>query len=91
MLFVICYDVSDDGKREKLSNLMLDYGTRIQESVFECSLTDGEFERMLERVSIAPLGDSDKVRIYRVCSKCVEQVRIYGPGEVTRDSEYYLV
>lgn len=91
MLFVVCYDVSDDKLRTQLSERLLDYGTRVQDSVFECLLDDELHARMIERIEGVKLDNADRVRIYRICAKCVQEVRIYGPGEVTRDPEYYLV
>lgn len=91
MLYVVCYDISDDATRDVMAKRLLDFGTRIQESVFECPLDDGLFERMLNAIADVPLAPDDRVRIYRLCARCVEQIRIYGPGEVTRDPEFYLV
>jgi CRISPR-associated protein Cas2 len=91
MLYVVCYDISDDKTRNQMSERLLDFGARIQESVFECVL-DGEcHERMLERLDRVPIAQTDRVRVYRLCQTCVETVRIYGPGEVTRDPDFYLV
>jgi CRISPR-associated protein Cas2 len=91
MLYMICYDISEDKTRNQMSERLLDFGVRIQESVFECVLDDQAEERMIERLDKVPLADTDRVRIYRMCQNCVETVRIYGPGEVTRDPEFYMV
>jgi CRISPR-associated protein Cas2 len=91
MLFVVCYDISDDRTRDRLSERLLDFGVRIQESVFECVLDEEAQERMMARLDAVKLANTDRVRIYRICRNCVETVKIYGPGEVTRDPEFYLV
>lgn len=91
MLWVVCYDISDDAMRDRMSDLLLDFGSRIQESVFECSLSEADLKQMVERMSRTPLRDTDKVRIYKVCARCAEEIQIYGPGEVTSDREYYVV
>lgn len=91
MLYVVCYDISDDNTRGQMSERLLDFGVRIQESVFECVLDEEAQERMVERLDRIRLADTDRVRIYRMCQNCVETVRIYGPGEVTRDAEFYMV
>ena len=91
MLYVVCYDVSDDRIRDRLAGKLLDYGVRIQESVFECVLDDPGFAAMLEQLERIALTDTDRVRIYRLCSKCVAAIRIYGPGEVTTIPDFYLV
>lgn len=48
-------------------------------------------ERMIERLDTVALADTNRVRIYRMCQNCLDTVRIYGPGEVTRDPEFYMV
>ena len=91
MLHLVCYDISDDNTRSLMADRLLDFGTRIQESVFECLLDDELYGRLLTEVEKVKLAKDDRMRIYRVCAKCVEAIKIYGPGEVTKDPEFYLV
>ena len=91
MLHVVCYDIIDDKLRARMSDWLLDFGTRIQDSVFECLLDDDMRARLEEGLGRMKLDEKDRVRIYRVCGRCVERVEIYGPGEVTRDPEYWIV
>ncbi|NMG82782.1 MAG: CRISPR-associated endonuclease Cas2 [Methanosarcinales archaeon] len=46
---VISYDISDDKKRNKVANMLLDYGTRVQYSVFECLIDAKTLEKLVER------------------------------------------
>jgi len=91
MLFMVCYDISDDKTRYQMSERLLDFGVRIQESVFECVLDQEAHERMLQRLDKVPLANTDRVRIYRMCQNCMDTIKIYGPGEVTSDPEFYMV
>ena len=91
MLYVICYDISDDKIRNQVSDRLLDFGVRIQESVFECVLDGESRERLIEKLDKIELAGTDRVRIYRLCQTCTDTVKIYGPGELTRDPEFYLV
>jgi CRISPR-associated protein Cas2 len=91
MLYLVCYDISDDKIRYQVSERLLDFGARIQESVFECLLDGEQYERMVAALDRIRLDELDKVRIYKVCANCVEAVKIYGPGEVSRDPDFYLV
>lgn len=91
MLHVVCYDISNDNARTLISERLLNFGTRIQESVFECLLDDKLYGRMIEQIEKVPLAKDDRVRIYHICARCVEMVKIYGPGEVTKDPDFYLV
>jgi hypothetical protein len=40
MQYVVCYDIADDARRSRVSNCLLDFGTRVQESVFVANLED---------------------------------------------------
>ena len=91
MLYLVCYDISNDLVRDRMSKTLLDFGSRIQESVFECPLNDDLLDRMMARLEKLALGDDDRVRVYRLGGPCVERVRIYGPGDVTIEPEFYLV
>src|SRR5437660_1753461 len=50
MQYVVCYDIADDGRRSRVSSLLLDFGTRVQESVFVAHLDEDLKERMRERL-----------------------------------------
>ena len=91
MMQVVCYDISDDQTRDRLSRSLLDFGTRIQESVFECLVDDEIYARLIEMLKKTKLGNEDKIRVYRVCANCVEVIQIYGVGEVTHDPDYWVV
>ncbi len=91
MFYVVCYDIADDQRRELIAKRLKDFGTRIQQSVFECLLDDAGYSRMMTRLQREKLDQSDKVRVYRLCAKCVSLTEIYGPGELTTDEPFYLV
>lgn len=91
MMQVVCYDISDDQTRDHLSRRLLDFGSRIQESVFECLVDDEMYARLIESLKKTKLGKEDKIRVYRVCANCVEVIQIYGIGEVTHDPDYWVV
>ena len=91
MMYVVCYDISNDSTRDGLSRGLLDFGTRIQESVFECLVDDAILTRLIAMVKKTRLGKDDKIRLYRVCADCVDVIQIYGIGEVTHTPDYWVV
>ena len=46
MFYVVSYDMPDDRKRTKMAKNLLDFGTRVQYSVFECILDDKRLEAL---------------------------------------------
>ncbi|NLH98662.1 MAG: CRISPR-associated endonuclease Cas2 [Chthonomonadales bacterium] len=76
-LHVIAYDISEDGPRGRLAKFLLDYGDRIQHSVFEADLEPEDVERIMARAKpLVAAGDS--LRIYALCADCAEKVRSLG-------------
>lgn len=77
--FLICYDVRDDDRRrQKLANLLLDYGHRIQFSVFEAWLNTTLLDELLRRAM--PLLDptKDSLRFYPLCRSCTRRCLCFG-------------
>ena len=48
--WVVCYDMADDVRRNRLVKVLLDYGQRVQESVFWVEAEDDLADRIRERV-----------------------------------------
>jgi len=69
MLFIICYDISDDRRRKKVSDILEGYGTRVQESVFESNINIKLLEELILKLS-ENISATDSVRIYPLCSSC---------------------
>jgi len=53
--YAIVYDVAIDSERTKIMNLLKQYGTHVQRSVFEAELTDHQRERLIAKLK--PLLD----------------------------------
>jgi len=67
MRVVVAYDISDDRRRNKLSQLLSSYGYRYQLSVFYIpSITRSELEKLTERVKRIINPKTDRVRVYSV-------------------------
>lgn len=91
MFYIVSYDIPDDRKRTRVSKTMLDFGTRVQDSVFECIINDDEhLEKMIEKLS-KMVSEEDSVRIYALCAKCEKVVKVLGGGKVTKDENVYIL
>ena len=80
MKYIIAYDVTDDNSRTKLANLLLDYGSRVQKSVFEANLSRFEVKGILVRAS-QYIQEGDSLRLYPVCKNCMGGMEILGRNE----------
>jgi CRISPR-associated protein Cas2 len=89
--FVVCYDIADDRRRERVATALLDFGRRVQESVFVATLDEDLFGRMWERLSKLVEEMEDTVHIFPLCATCEGKVRRLGCAELPEDRSYYIV
>jgi CRISPR-associated protein Cas2 len=89
--YLVCYDISEDRRRQRLVDVLLDYGTRVEESVFECVLEASLAEQMIERIHKAVDTVEDKVLVYGLCESCADKVQILGPVERPAQAEFYIL
>lgn len=87
---LVVYDISNDRRRTKLHNLLLDYGTPVQYSVFECLLDAEGSEKMKAAVSKITRPRKDNVRYYYLCAACVQKIEAPG-GEVVAEPSKAIV
>ena len=83
MLTVIAYDVTDDHRRDKISTLLEDYGTRVNYSVFECELEHEEVDRLQEQLAELIDDRQDRIVFYRLCEHC--RVRRSAIGAIGKE------
>jgi len=90
MFYVVSYDISDDKRRNRVGNVLLDFGKRVQYSVFECILDDQLLKKMSQKLCQI-ISEDDSVRIYTLCAKCEKIVKIIGSGQVTKEEDVYIL
>ena len=91
MRYIVCYDIGGDRRRQHLVDLLLDYGQRVEESVFECSLEAPLAAKMTDRIPAVVDTAEDKVLVYGLCENCAEKTLVIGPVERPREAEFYIL
>lgn len=91
MFLIVSYDIRDDRRRVKIAKKMLDYGTRVQFSVFECNLNSAQLTGMQKNLASLIKPEEDTIRIYQLCETCRKKVAILGTGELTTEIELYII
>ncbi len=91
MRYVVCYDLGDDRRRSRVATALLDFGMRVQESVFVADLNEELAGRMKERLTRLVDVDWDKVHIFEVCAACEKRAWTLGQGEMVHDQEWYIL
>ena len=71
--------------------MLLDFGTRVQESIFQCLIEPSLAEEMLARVRRTIELNTDKVHVLALCDPCSGRVAHYGIAHEASDPEYLIV
>jgi CRISPR-associated protein Cas2 len=83
MNVLITYDVSTEtaaGRKRlrKVALACLDFGQRVQKSVFECSVTEMQYEEVMRRLLDIIEEKEDSLRVYRLIEPKEKYVQVYG-------------
>lgn len=82
LLYVVVYDITCDKRRQKVSDLLLGYGRRVQYSVFECVLNRHKYDELLQRLRQQVDLSEDKVRFYPITKHTLNQIETWGEPPV---------
>lgn len=88
---VVVYDISNDRRRTRLHDTLLDYGTPVQYSVFECLLDEEGLQRLRRAVRRVIRPRVDRVRYYYLCQACLKKVEVTSGVEVLSEEEVIVV
>ena len=88
---LVVYDISNDRRRTKLHNTLLNYGTPVQYSVFECLLDAEGLARMKRATARVIKPRVDRVRYYYLCAECVGKTEVTSGVEVLREEPGAIV
>ena len=91
MLYVISYDIPDDERRLKVAKILLDFGRRVQYSVFEAHLDWSSLENLKERLQKVISQAEDSIGIYRICGECKKFIVILGEKMITQEPDVYVI
>ena len=88
MLVLITYDVSvvsDDGKKRlrRIAKTCLDYGMRVQNSVFECDVNPAQFEFLKSKLLSVFDESEDSLRFYQLGKHGRNRVEHFGAKPAT--------
>ena len=83
MQVLVCYDVTTttpEGRRRlrRIARVCLDFGQRVQQSVFECTLDETGLTRLRARLLDEIELEEDSLRLYRLLGKFEEVVESHG-------------
>jgi len=77
---VVCYDIVEDRRRNRVARKLRAFVARVQKSVFEGELTDDRLESMRQMLLEEIDSATDIVHIYPLCARCVPATEVLGVG-----------
>ena len=78
MFYLVCYDIVDDRRRNKVAHLLEGYGLRVQKSVFESVLTPDQYQMLQKKLSRYLDSNEDQIRFYPMSPRYRQMVLILG-------------
>ena len=91
--YLVCYDVRDDGRLQRIFKRMKDFGKPVQKSVFECLLKGRDVEAMWEVVLNTIEIKEDWVALFRLSKPFDEAIRhvgVYDPQHLHSDDVLFI-
>jgi CRISPR-associated protein Cas2 len=91
MFIIVTYDIPDNKIRTRVHKALMRYGEPVQFSVFECIISNDQFDEMRKAVSRIINIETDSVRYYEVCDGCYRRIITIGKAQSTSLKTVYIV
>ncbi|HPD55948.1 MAG TPA: CRISPR-associated endonuclease Cas2 [Smithellaceae bacterium] len=91
MITLITYDITEPKRLNKLRGFLKDFGLRTQKSVFECDIDDIALKKIRAYCRDNLDISTDSVRIYKICNRCINKVKISGTGLKVTQLDYMIL
>jgi len=79
MYIAVVYDISDNKKRNKAANILLNFGgIRVQKSVFEIEVSKNDYYKLRSQLDKLTISNKDSLRFYILCKDCVANIDFTG-------------
>jgi len=91
MLHLVAYDVRDPRRLRHVAKICLNYGIRVEYSVFECDLTEDLFKKLWHDLHSVVDPDEDAILAYKICGSCVQRIQSMGAVERPGKTLIYMI
>ncbi|MEM8780409.1 MAG: CRISPR-associated endonuclease Cas2 [Cyanobacteria bacterium P01_G01_bin.49] len=77
-LYLVCYDIVQDSRRNRVSKLLESYGCRIQKSVFEILVAPSQYDKLKRKLEVMINLEEDQLRFYYLPEHSRQKTVILG-------------
>lgn len=88
MKVLVIYDISHPRRIQRVSKILLDYGIRVQKSIFELDVTSKQLAKIKKEVEIEIEEEEDGVKYFPLCSACSGKMLALGVGANTSIKDF---
>jgi len=86
-MVLVSYDVSTKtpagtARLRKISEICLDFGIRVQNSVYECNIDPAQWESLKDKLTSMYKAEEDSLRFYFLGSNWKRRVEHYGKSTI---------
>ncbi len=78
MLWLVAYDICNPKRLGRVAKTCLDYGVRVEKSVFECDLEEATFSSFWIELNKIIDDSEDAIVAYRICASCIKMALSAG-------------
>ena len=91
MLYIVCYDRADEPWRARVAGTLVDFGRRLEESVFAVNLDEELTAKMKQRLERLIEETEDTLHLFPLCAACAGKMEVMGRGEKPEDKPFYVI
>lgn len=91
MRVIVAYDIVEDKLRNRVAKGLTGYIERVQKSVFEGEVRESQLVKMRAMLEKNIDQETDTVRIYRSCRRCLAATEVIGTGSLVPDEDEDIV
>ncbi|HRY71318.1 MAG TPA: CRISPR-associated endonuclease Cas2 [Phycisphaerae bacterium] len=78
--FLVCYDIREPRRLQRVARHLKGYGQRVQYSVFRCRLNARQLERLKWELT-ALVAIEDDMMYIGLCDRCVSRIGDHNPSQ----------
>jgi len=91
MITLITYDITEPKRLRNIHKFLKEFGINTQKSVFECDLDRPALKKIRNYCKNFLDLNTDSVRIYKICSRCINKVTLSGQGMKITNLDYQVI
>jgi len=91
MNMLITYDIANSRRLQRVAKVMLDYGIRVQRSIFEANISPAQFRVLRERTEAEMDFQEDGVKYFPLCKRCDYLWYVVGENLICSDDSFQVL